>query len=222
MSDKTAYSPAEFNLCRKGVATMEFGEKLQALRKQKDLTQEELSEILFVSRTAVLKWESGRGYPNIDSLKAIAKFFGISIDELLSGDELLTIAEKDVKQKEYHLRDLVFGLLDVSVAVFFFLPLFGQQSGEIVDAVSILSLSAVSPILKSSYFVVVILSIVMGILTLVLQNCRHNLWLQFKSKSSLMLSAVGSLLFIISQQPYAATFMFIYFIIKVILITKRQ
>ena len=47
---------------------MEFHEKLQELRKQKNLTQEELSEILFVSRTAISKWESGRGYPSIDSL----------------------------------------------------------------------------------------------------------------------------------------------------------
>ena len=46
---------------------MEFHEKLQELRKQKNLTQEELSEILFVSRTAISKWESGRGYPSIDS-----------------------------------------------------------------------------------------------------------------------------------------------------------
>lgn len=53
---------------------MEFHEKLQELRKQKNLTQEELSEILFVSRTAISKWESGRGYPSIDSLKAIAEF----------------------------------------------------------------------------------------------------------------------------------------------------
>ena len=67
---------------------MEFNEKLQELRKQKELTQEELAEVLFVSRTAISKWESGRGYPNIDSLKAIAKFFGVTIDELLSGDEL--------------------------------------------------------------------------------------------------------------------------------------
>ena len=201
---------------------MDFGEKLQALRKQKNLTQEELAEILFVSRTAVSKWESGRGYPNIDSLKAIAKFFGISIDNLLSGNELLTIAEKDVKQQESHLRDLVFGLLDVSVAVFLFLPLFGQTSASLIESVSLLSLSAVSPILKSTYFVVVILSILTGIVTLSLQNCRHALWLQVKSKGSLMLSTAASLLFIISQQPYAATFMFIFFIIKVILITKRQ
>jgi len=70
---------------------MELNEKLQELRKQKGLTQEELAESLFVSRTAISKWESGRGYPNIDSLKSIAKFFGVTIDELLSGDELLTI-----------------------------------------------------------------------------------------------------------------------------------
>ena len=62
---------------------MEFNEKLQELRKQKGLTQEALAEALFVSRTAVSKWESGRGYPNIDSLKGIAKFFGVTVDELL-------------------------------------------------------------------------------------------------------------------------------------------
>ena len=82
---------------------MEFHEKLQELRKQKNLTQEELSEILFVSRTAISKWESGRGYPSIDSLKAIAEFFGVTIDELLSNGELICIAEKDSHQKTQHI-----------------------------------------------------------------------------------------------------------------------
>ena len=54
---------------------MEFNEKLQELRKQRGLTHKELAQALYVSRTAISKWESGRGYPNIDSLKAIAKFF---------------------------------------------------------------------------------------------------------------------------------------------------
>ena len=71
---------------------MEFNEKLQELRKYKGLTQEDLAEKLYVSRTAVSKWEAGRGYPNIESLKAIAKFFSVTIDELLSTDEMLTIA----------------------------------------------------------------------------------------------------------------------------------
>ena len=54
---------------------MEFHEKLQKLRSDEGLTQEELAEKLFVSRTVISKWESGRGYPSIDSLKAIAKHF---------------------------------------------------------------------------------------------------------------------------------------------------
>ena len=68
---------------------MEFNEKLQDLRKNKGLTQEELAEALYVSRTAISKWESGRGYPNIDSLKEIAKYFSVTIDELLSSNEVL-------------------------------------------------------------------------------------------------------------------------------------
>ena len=103
---------------------MELNEKLQELRKQKGLTQEELAEALYVSRTAISKWESGRGYPNIDSLKAIAKFFCVSIDDLLSGEEILILAEEDNKQKQSHLRDLLFGLLDLSVLLLLFLPLF--------------------------------------------------------------------------------------------------
>ena len=66
---------------------MEFNEKLQQLRKQKALTQEELAKALYVSRTAISKWESGRGCPTIDSLKAISEFFGVSIDELIGYDE---------------------------------------------------------------------------------------------------------------------------------------
>ena len=87
---------------------MEFNEKLQELRKRRGLTQEELAEALYVSRTAISKWESGRGYPSIDSLKAIAGYFSVTIDELLSGDEVLAIAEEDHKQKEMQSRDLVF------------------------------------------------------------------------------------------------------------------
>ena len=107
---------------------MEFHEKLQELRKQKGLTQEELAESLYVSRTAISKWESGRGYPNIDSLKAISKCFSVTIDELLSGEEILAIAEKDHTEKERTLRDLIFGLLDCGMALLLFLPFLDFKS----------------------------------------------------------------------------------------------
>jgi transcriptional regulator with XRE-family HTH domain len=201
---------------------MEFNEKLQKLRKQKNLTQEELADLLFVSRTAISKWESGRGYPSIDSLKTISAFFGVTIDELLSSKELLTIAEKETKEKETYLRDLVFGLLDISVAMFLFLPLFGQASTASIQEVSLLTLTEISPLLRFAYFAIIVISILTGILTLSLQNCRHRLWLKNKAPLSLALSALGALLFIISKQPYASTFLFILFIIKIVLIIKRQ
>ena len=200
---------------------MEFNEKLQELRKQRGLTQEELAQALYVSRTAISKWESGRGYPNIDSLKAIAKFFGVTIDELLSGDELLTLAEEDTRQKGKHLRDLVFGLLDCSIAMFFFLPFFGQKTDGVIQEVSLLSLTGVSSWLRAAYFVVVIGIVLCGILTLALQNYRQAFWERSKNQISLLFNVVGTLLFIISLQPYAAAFLFVFLAIKVLILIKK-
>ena len=200
---------------------MEFNEKLQELRKQRGLTQEELAQALYVSRTAISKWESGRGYPNIESLKAIAKFFGVTIDELLSGDELLTIAEADNQQKGKYLRDLVFGLLDCSVAMFFFLPFFGQKTGGVIREVSLLSLAGVSSWLRTAYFTIVIGSILCGVLTLALQNCRQAFWDRKKNQISLLLNTVGTLLFMISLQPYAAALLFVFLAIKVLMLIKK-
>lgn len=201
---------------------MEFNEKIQELRKQKGLTQEDLAEYLYVSRTAVSKWESGRGYPNIDSLKAIAKFFDVTIDELLSGDELLTIAEEDTRQKEKHFHDLAFGLLDCSIAMFFFLPFFGQKANAIIQAVSLISLTEITPYLRNVYFLIVIGMIASGILTLALQNCHGAFWIKNKRNISLALNTIGALIFIISSQPYAAAFLFTFLAIKVLMLMKRQ
>ena len=201
---------------------MELNKKLQELRKAKGLTQEELASHLLVSRTAVSKWESGRGYPGIDSLKTIAAFFEVTIDELLSGDELLTIAEEDNKQKQKYFYDLIFGLLDCSVITFFFLPLFGQKVNGILQAVSLLSLNCVAPYLKTGYYVVIISIVVLGVLTLALQNCNKTFWVKNKGKASLALNAIGALLFIISSQPYAATLLFVLLAIKVLMLIKWQ
>ncbi len=201
---------------------MEFNEKLQELRKKKGLTQDELAKLLFVSRTAISKWESGRGYPNIDSLKAISEFFGVSVDSLLSGNELLTIAKADTVQKEKHFLDLLFGSLDCSAAMLFFIPLFGQRSNLEVDQVSLLHLTDVAPYLKVGYFAVVILLVVFGILTLAMQNCTCRLWVTVKRKLSLVLNALGVLVFTASLQPYAAVLLFVFLSIKVMMLIKRQ
>lgn len=201
---------------------MELNEKLLELRKQKGLTQAELAEILFVSRTAVSKWESGRGYPNIDSLKAIAKFFGVTIDELLSGEELLTIAEEDSRNKENRLRDLVFGSLDCSTAMLFFLPFFGQKAPPVIQAVSLLSLTDAKLYLRTAYVAAVAGMAFLGILTLALQTSQNPIWMKNKHKLSWMLNAAGALLFIISSQPYAAALLFLFLAVKALMLIKWQ
>ena len=201
---------------------MEFNQKLQELRKQKGLTQEELADALFVSRTAVSKWESGRGYPSIDSLKAISAFFSVSIDELLSGNEILDAAKEENRQKQEQLCGTVFGLLDISAILFFFLPLFGQRSADAVFEVSLLELSSVAPFLKTAYITAISLTSVIGILSLALQNILKGKWVKAKTVISLVTSSVGVLLFILSSQAYAATLLFIFLIIKVFLLIKNK
>lgn len=71
---------------------VEFGSKLMHLRKEKEYTQEDLANILHVSRQTVSKWERGESYPSYDILIAISKEFDISIDELVTGEDVRTMA----------------------------------------------------------------------------------------------------------------------------------
>lgn len=200
---------------------MDFNIKLQKLRKQKNLTQDELASALFVSRTAISKWESGRGYPSIDSLKEIAKFFDVTIDELLSGDEILSIAENDSIQKKNRFIDLIFALLDISVAVLLFTPLFAQRTHGKVNAVSLLNLSEISPFLIFLYYFFIIAIIITGILILIFQNSQNKFWTTLKIKLSLVLNIIATIFFIIGLQPYASVFLFIFIIIKSLILLKK-
>ena len=201
---------------------MEFNQKLQQLRKNKGLTQEELAGRLYVSRTAISKWESGRGYPNIESLKAIADFFSVTVDELLSADEALTIAAEDSRQKEKHFCDLVYGLLDICVSLLLFLPFFADDASGYIQSVSLISLGSVQPYMKVIYCVIVSVMAVTGVLTLALQGCNATPWVRSKTVISLSLGTVAVLIFIISSQPYAAVFCFTLLVIKGLMLIKRQ
>lgn len=180
---------------------MELHEKLQTLRKQKGLTQDELAAKLFVSRTAISKWESGRGYPSIDSLKAISGFFSITIDELLSGEELLTVAQTEQRQTQTRFRDQIFGTLDCAAGLLFFLPFFGQSGADRIRAVSLFSLTELSAYLKAAYGILTAATALWGICLLALQGLPRQ-----KLGISLLGSIAAILLFTLSRQPYAAVF----------------
>ena len=74
---------------------MSFSENLQVIRKNNQLTQEELAELLGVSRQAVSKWELGEGYPEVEKLLILSKKLNVSLDSLMTG----SIPGKDIQEK---------------------------------------------------------------------------------------------------------------------------
>ena len=89
---------------------MKFCEKLQKLRKEKGYSQEQLADLLDVSRQSVSKWESGTTYPEMDKLLSLCKIFDITLDDL-TNDE---VTDKKIKEKNHNtLGNVVYAILEM-------------------------------------------------------------------------------------------------------------
>ena len=91
-----------------------LNEKIRALRKANNMTQEELAEKICVSRQAITKWETGLGTPDISNIEALAKLFDVSIDQLLSGDD--SINKENISRTEFDIFDRSDFNLDIGTA----------------------------------------------------------------------------------------------------------
>ena len=198
---------------------MEFSEKLQELRKSRSMTQEELAEALYVSRTAISKWESGRGYPSIDSLKEISRFFSVTIDELICSDEMITVAENDKKEFVSKYISLICNALDILLAILLFIPAFGNGSAS-SETVSLLGLSGIAPWLKTVFVVIIGITILNGICGVVIANLNKPTWSRHRLVTGVVLSILSVTVFIVTRQPYAGIVCFAFLVIKGFLIAK--
>ena len=100
---------------------MEFKENLKQLRMKNGLTQAQLAEKLFVSRSTVAKWENGLGLPNPESMAALEKLFDISISELATKEPEHVIVEKN--QKLRIIGEIVFwSIISCLLIAMFYLP----------------------------------------------------------------------------------------------------
>ena len=200
---------------------MEFGEKIQKLRNQNKLTQEQLAEKLYVSRTAVSKWESGKGYPNIDSLKDIAKLFNKTIDELLSSEEIIDIAKKENTSNIKRTNNLIYGLLDIISVLFIFLPLYAQKTESFVYSVSLISTNDISNIIKISYIIILSILSLIGIAELIMNFVDNKKIQRIVNVNSLIVEIISILFFAISRQTYLTAIIFIILIIKIAIVIKN-
>ncbi len=199
---------------------MEFKDKLQKLRKQNQLTQEQLSEKLYISRTAVSKWESGKGYPNIESLKDIANIFNVSVDELLSSEEIIDIAKEDKKTSEKKTVDFIYGLLDLFCILLIFLPLYPYKTNDFVYSVLLISQNSLTSFIKCLNVIILTLLSINGLLKITyyfLYNKKVQITFTI---ISLIFHTISVIIFSISGQTYLTAIIFSLLVIKILLIAK--
>lgn len=113
----------------KNMDQIKTGNFLVSLRKEKNITQQQLADILQVSVKAVSKWECGEGYPSLQSLKDLSDFYGVTIDEIINGERNKTEAKEPVntsiqiKEKKPLnfpiLRSISLGITGLGIMLFF-------------------------------------------------------------------------------------------------------
>ena len=198
---------------------MEFNEKLQELRKSRSLTQEELAEALFVSRTAISKWESGRGYPSIDSLKVISHYFSVTIDDLICSEEMISVAENEKKEFADKSLSLICNAMDILLAILLFIPAFGNGP-ESSETVSLFGLTGITPWVKNVFIVMIATAILNGICGVIIANFNKPVWNKHRLITGVILSILTVIVLIATKQPYAGIVCFALLVIKGFLIIK--
>ena len=193
---------------------MEFHEKLQKLRKNRGLTQEELAEALYVSRTAVSKWESGRGYPSIDSLREISNYFSVSIDNLLSGEKLLSIAEKENKSNIRNVCNLLFGMVDVCSFMLILLPLYPNTVDEFVYSVNLLAYAETTSFNRVIYWGLFVSLIMVGVVKILLTKLEIKKSHKMVTGISMLLNILMVLFLAMAREAYAIMLAFMLLLIK--------
>lgn len=201
---------------------LEFNEKLQQLRKQKNFTQEQLAEELYVSRTAISKWESGKGYPNIESLKRLSKLFSVSIDELLSGEELINLAETENWSSVSKIYNTINAVLDLLAIAFVVLPLYGNPVNGYIYSVNLMEFTATTPINLTIYWIVFATLIGLGIIQLVALYNKKERLSHICGKCSFAFNFLAVCFFAAAREPYVTTLVFLFLMAKVALLIKTN
>lgn len=117
---------------------IQFGEKLKRAREEKGMTQQALSDHLYVTRQAVSRWECGARYPDLLTAKKLSGILEVSLDELLSGEEVKECVEKSpiiessaigrIQSALYALAAAAYFLMSISAIRFMMPELMGTPS----------------------------------------------------------------------------------------------
>ena len=172
---------------------MNFSEKLTKLRKENNMSQESLAEVLEVSRQSVSKWESGINYPEMDKLLSMCKIFNVTLEELTNDN--LKLGENKSKDKNYF--DLLVGEITyiIDKTYYMFKNLRRGKRGKVIGELIIL------------FFILLIFKIPFNYII----HLGDNLFYSFKSNISYILSSFWTFFInLIYVALFIITFLYIY------------
>ena len=196
---------------------MELSKKIKKIRNDNNLTQEQFAEKMLVSRTAVSKWENGTCYPSIDSLKYMSQTFNISLDKLLSSEEILEIAKTENQSNISEYNSLLFCLLDIVRIIFVFLPLYSYKTNDFIYSVSLLNSNDLGTTLKIVFMLIFIMFLILGIIELIFNFKGNN---KLINKISIFLDVTSIFVLLFTKQHYVIALMFVILIIKTIMLAN--
>ena len=161
------------------------------------------------------------GYPSIDSLKEISRFFSVTIDDLICPDEMITVAENDKREFVSKYVSLICCVLDALLAILVFIPAFGNGTDS-SGAVSLFGLTGINPWVKTLFIVIISIAILNGISGVIIVAFSKPVWNRHRLVTGVVLSILAVLVFIATRQPYAGIVCFAFLVIKGFLIAKTK
>lgn len=131
---------------------MEFEDKIKSFRKEKGWTQKELAEQLNVSDKTISSWETGRTYPDLDSLIQLADLFDLTLDELIREDKkMIKNLDEKIKRSSYVLPAIIIGLIVIVLITYITLSPNGFSATIGMALSMIISIGLVVFVLKILY-----------------------------------------------------------------------
>ena len=127
---------------------MSIGEKIYSLRKSKNMSQEDLANVLNVSRQTVSKWETGESNPDIEKIVPLCDFFDISTDELLKGSN--SYLEREIVLEKKRNKALTMSLCIVIFVVMMIIMMIFDEIGvsdSLMATIILIGLGSISIIL---------------------------------------------------------------------------
>lgn len=111
-----------------------FAQKLINLRKSRGLTQEQLALEIFVSRSMIAKYETGKAYPTNEILQRIADYFNVSVDELVQKEQLIDEHSKALENKLSTKEKLIKIVAIIGVLILMFVAVFSVVEIQVVES----------------------------------------------------------------------------------------